>query len=87
MEFYGSISESSQKDGQREWLLEREEEQVDTSSYVRDMIGAIRCDCEFIKRFMDRTNRAIETSWSTVYGRMSKLGALKEAREFLEEAT
>ena len=52
---------------------------------MRDVIGSIRGD--FMKRFIDRTNRARETSWSTVCGRMSKLGALKEAREFSEGAT
>ena len=56
-----------------------------TQGHVQNMIDAIQG--EFRKRFMDRTNRARETSWSTVYCRMSRLGALKEAREFLQGTT
>ena len=46
------------------------------------MVGAITGD--FMKRFMDRTNRARETSGPTVYDSISKLGALNEARKVVE---
>ena len=46
------------------------------------MVGAITGD--FMKRFINRTNRARVTSGPTGYERMSKLGALNEASQLLE---
>ena len=41
-----------------------------TQAHIRDMIGAIIN--EFMKRFIDRTNRCRETSWSTYYLSMTE---------------
>ena len=54
----------------------KEEKSKWTQAHIRDMIGAIIN--AFMKRFMDRTNRARDTSWSTIYDRMSNLSRSTE---------
>ena len=41
-----------------------------TQAHIRDVTGAIIN--EFMKRFIDRTNRCRETSWSTYYLSMTE---------------
>ena len=57
--FYGSINESKQKDGQREWLLKNLKESG--HKLIRDTISTITKTNEFMKKFIDRTNRYRET--------------------------
>ena len=58
-----------------------------TNVSIRDMIHMIRTDFE--RQHMSQQNRREESSWSTVYGRMSRKGVftrLREAREAAAQA-
>eukprot|EP00804_Cyclotella_cryptica_P030556 CCRYP_014841-RA/>CCRYP_014841-RA protein AED:0.29 eAED:0.28 QI:0/0/0/1/1/1/2/0/385 len=46
-----------------------------TAPLVQKMIDAVRVD--FMKKYLDGSNRQAEASWSTVYNRMSKAGVFK----------
>ena len=50
-----------------------------TEASVRNMIETIHCD--FMKRYVFVGNRKNQTSWSTVYGRMSRIGVFKKMKE------